>query len=725
LPENFWGIDPKSAALALVDANRTEYHRAHYQIAIDDRDKAEPPTRCSIMFEAASPRDYEAVERHYFLKVDPDDSYLALAGSSSGGVVFYNAVFDQPVFDMRICPLSYDDARKVAQVIWWLDRVRSRIVRTDSRNNISGSSADWSGHVIMRVQDRAVIDDAKVLAGRTGDYKPETFVSFADFLISNALPARLGKQWSQFEPTEQRPSELRQESAPEYTAAERKRLRGFSERFLSWFNPQQERISFSIVTVAAQFAGSFGIVADASRLHEIEVALPPPAPPKRSFDQVRADQDKLPWPFDVKNPKERKRVERQRAALDAERDAIYYEDVSGSPDLLRKALVSSQRKLETAGNLERLSALAISNSPEQQWALQCLAEVDRKRYADALESWVRKARGNWPRQFFAELVRVDPARAATIAREIPPDKIEPLTISGFLLLQKAGALTDENLRVATIIKILHNPKSGWEERDRAIEALVPPNEPQRYPSTDIDGALLKLFDPEQFDEKMTFTRDHACQALALRGRTEYFERIAEQLEKNRDSLSFGYILEALTLLAQRDPARFNPRLAAIIKPHLSHTNSSVPELLWAIWGADVRQLQSDVEHLATHDPDEYQDIKASSSGGNASDVTGRFHLARKIASLWSETDPLTEARLLVAFGASEAEELFRNPHPERLARLKTEMNRIADKLPAEQKDGLRKLATAIASTPGIVDNASVDPEMLHKGTAFARNELHL
>jgi hypothetical protein len=301
LPENFWSLDSKAAALALVEANRTEKHRAHYQIAIDDRDKVEPPPRCTIAFSDASARCYNAVDGHYFVRVDPDDSYVAFAGSSAAGVVFYNAVYDQPVFDLRICPLPYDRARQFARVIWWLDRVRSRAVSTDSETERIISSGGGRGHFVMRVNDRAVIDHANGLDGLserwTDNYTPEIFLNFASFLITDALPASLGQTWLQFEPTEQRPSELRETSAPVYTEVERKRLQEFTERFLSWFSVTQERISFPILSVVAQFAGDFGIVSNALRLREIEAALPSPAPPKRSFDEISAERSKTALAF--------------------------------------------------------------------------------------------------------------------------------------------------------------------------------------------------------------------------------------------------------------------------------------------------------------------------------------------------------------------------------------------------------------------------------------------
>jgi hypothetical protein len=545
-------------------------------------------------------------------------------------------------------------------------------------------------------------------------------------VIADALPARLGNKWSQFEPTEQRPSELRQDSAPVYTDAERNRLQDFSERFLAWFSPKQEKASFSIVSVAAQFAGDFGIVSDALRLREIEAALPAAAPLKRSYDEVEADRGKLPNTFEIKDPKRRKRVEQQLAALDAERDAILYDDVSGSPHLLRKALTASLRKLAVATDLDRLSALSVSKSDDQQWALRCLARLDRKRYADALETLTRKTTGEWERQFFSALARIDQSRALTIARDLPADKIDALTIPAFRVLADSGAVPEETQRLATIIKMLHDPKTGWQERAHAIDALVPQNNPLRYPGREIDDALLKVLTPEQADESGTFTQEEACLALARRGRTQTFDSIVGQLQKTRDDAgSHGRFLEALTHLAQRDPNRFNPRLVEIIRPHLSYTNKSIPGLIWVIWCADLRELRPDIERLATRNADEFENIKAESYGGSASAVAGRFHLARKILSLWSEPDPLTRAKLLVTFCATEAEEFFRNPHPERIVRMKADMNRATDELSLDAKVALRAFVAAIDSKPDIVDEGRVLPEMIHKATAFARTELRL
>jgi hypothetical protein len=93
--------------------------------------------------------------------------------------------------------------------------------------------------------------------------------------------------------------------------------------------------------------------------------------------------------------------------------------------------------------------------------------------------------------------------------------------------------------------------------------------------------------------------------------------------------------------------------------------------------------------------------------------------------LCSETDALTRAKLLVSFTATEAEEFFRNPHPERVARMKADMNRTADELSPDAKNALRAFTTAIDSNPDSINEGRVMPEMIHKATAFARAELRL
>lgn len=631
---------------------------------------------------------------------------------------------------MRRCPLPYDDARRIAGVIWWLDRVRSHAVITDPYSTTAiVSTGDGTGRLVLKVDGRPVIDHTKSiwsdhLSERwVESYDPESFLNFADYLIADVLLKRLGPTWSQFEQKEQLDIETRQTAAPVYTDEERKRLGDLSERFLAEFSPGQEKLSFSIVAEAAHFAGNFGVASAAPRLREIKAALPPPGPPKRSSDKVYAELQKIPYSYDVRASKKAEENEKRRATLESEYDAVAHEPINNDPDVLRRTIDGSLRKIDVPTNPDGLYALATSHKDEQQWALQRLAQIDRKRYADALEFWMQKAGGKWARQFFNELTRIDPARAATIARELPADKIDALTLPAFVVLREAGVVPDEPLRLATIIKMLHDPKTDWLERAHAIEALVPLDDALRYPGREIDEALLKLFARDQADESGTFTLERACLALARRGRTETFDRIAEQLQTTQDKGNYDRVLDALAHLAQRDPARFNSRLVEIIRPHLSHTNKSVPGLIWTIWAADLRDLEPELQRLATNDPEVFEDYKAHASGGEASAVTGRFHLARKILSLWEERDTYTRARLLIALAVEANNEFIEKEHLERFARFKAEMDRLGSELSAEEKQKLSAFLDAMESSPTGSEALRDQDGIARKVTHLAREKL--
>lgn len=246
-------------------------------------------------------------------------------------------------------------------------------------------------------------------------------------------------------------------------------------------------------------------------------------------------------------------------------------------------------------------------------------------------------------------------------------------------------IPDEQKRVKALIEVALDPKSGWEERGRAIELLVPPDQPLRYPTTDVDTALVKLLNPRMADDVVNFTLGRACRSLARRGRTEYFDKMAEALKSTKDGMIYGEVLGPLTQLAQCDPAKYNPRLRAILQPQMKQTNKMVTDLLMAVWSADLRVLKSDLERIATSGPDDYEDERAHSCGGEMSAVEGRFHLARKILSLWNEEDVVTRCRLLLAFGFKDAYAFVEEPVPERSARMKIELAKAAQLLTREQR----------------------------------------
>ncbi len=705
LPAGFWALEPKAAALALIDCNRANAHRNAFLVALDDRDQPTPPAVCSLAFSDSSSRCYNAVDAHYFLRVDPENSYLAYAREWSGGAVFYNLVHDQPAFDLRLCPLPYIEAKKIADVIWWLDHVRSMRRRTSHSFGSSFSTADGHGRLTLRshnglplLKRHGTLWAAQLSERWSGEFDQESCLNFASYLISDVLPQHLGRSWAQWEPSYCQDILARKESAPRYAEQELTHIKNTSERFLSLFTRAQDQISFALVSVAAEAAGALPMPDAMPQLRAVANALPPPASPMRSYEEVSAETAKVAEEG-LKSPQARKQLEQKSDALSAEIDAILADASPDSTGHLRRTTDLTLRQIATAQDPARLLAWATSTAEGSQWALQRLATLDRTAYATALEWWIARSDGKWARQLFEELNTVAPERASKIARDLPPDKAGALTLSAFALLSALDTVPDEPTRLAAIIRVLHDPNSGWQERSRAIELLVPPEKPMRYPAQQVDEALLKLLAPDQADDTINFTLSAACRALARRGKVEHFDRIVETLSTIKDAGVYSRILGALTQLAQVDPARFNPQLLAIIKPNLAQTNIQMAELLWCIWSADLREVKPELERLATASPDDYEDPKACSYGGSVTPVDGRFHLARKIVSIWNEDDDTARARLLAGLALGECNSFISEPVPERLRRLQIELGSTGAKLTTAQRDQIAALLHSFDHRP--------------------------
>ncbi len=693
LPDKFWASDSKEAALALVEANRSDAHRASYRITLDGVETASPPARCTIAFSAISARCYGAVDTHYLLRVAPEDSYLAYAQSSSDGVVFYNAVYDQPAFDLRLCPVRYEDARRIAEVIWWLDRVRSHPIehKADSAavSDRIFSTGDGRGKITLRSGNRPVIEHANSLgqssdlAGQWGgDYEGETWFSFASYLMRDVLPGRLGANWTRLEPKYPQEIPERSESVPTYSAEDKKRMADLATRYLNWFSLEQEKVSFALVAEAARLAGTFALNSSVGRLEEIEAALPPPGPKKRTYEEIDAELEAAPSTTGFEDAKEAEKIEQKRAALEAESHAAVYDDGNDSADHVRDFVALARKRVAASTSADQLEAWATSEADGGQWAFQRLKEVDLGRYAKLLEKIIDEGNEKWTPQFFAELVKVDPTRAERVAQQHPPEKADTLTIPTLLALRRAGQVPDEKARLETVIGIMGDPKADWMERSDAIDLLVPIDSPLRYPTAEVDQALIRILEAKKDED---FVVREACGALARRGRIDQFDNIAERLESTDHPSNYGGILSALALLAQSDPERFNPRMVAFLEPHFLQTNKDMNAVFRAIWADDLRELRPALERLATLSVDEFEDEKARGYGGRVSPVEGRFHFARKIVALWSEPDPATRARLLISLAVTESHCFVVEPQPELISRLNTELAHATRELSDDDK----------------------------------------
>ncbi|MFH1038519.1 MAG: hypothetical protein V1789_07635 [PVC group bacterium] len=678
LPKDFWNVPPKKAALEFARVNRTSDHREQFRLALNDLDDRGPPAVCSLHFSYYSDRSYVTIDAHYFLRCDPRESYLAYACTQSPGIVGYNPIHAQTCYDFRWCNLNYNEAKHIIETVWWLDRVRSERKENGDRFTSGGwSSADGLGAIeIVPDSGKNGLEYDGTIWGTTAiskrwdaDYNKKIFLNLSRYLISAALPEYLGNRWALFDLKESpEKTSFRKNLCNEDMAT----ITELSRRFLDLFSPDQRDISLKIVQVSVEAVGDFVISALSSLIPKAQQQLPPPDENENSLEELI-----------IKHASEKIRNDGKRLARQIFSYGKGYDKKAIYLYQLRRALILAIRKLELANKPGDLAAWVLSRKEGYTWALQRLEFHYPKQYIVVLEQLLNNSNGEIARQAFEALTEVNEKKAREIAEKIPPAEKGDLTVSAFSVLEQAKAIPDEDQRVEALIEVALDPGSGWKERGKAIDCLVPADDPLRYPDQKIDNALLQLLGPKGGDDVINFTLAKACRALALRGGTKYFYIITNALNKSESGDVYQDVLSTLTYLAQSGGAKYKSQLKSILRPHLKETNQNLTEIIWHIWAADLRSLKPELERIATSSPEDYEGKKAYTSSSNITQVTERYHMARKVVSLWNEEDTVTRAKLLLAFGFDESYYMEESGNPERLNRMKIELTQLANSLSPE------------------------------------------
>ncbi len=694
LPEGFWSMEPKAAALALLEANRTVKHRQNFRLVFEVGAELPPKGGCSVSLTRASSRCYQSVDFHSFLCVDPEKSYLAFAQDDPRDDPLMLLEYEfKPVHDLRFSEVSHQDAQHVAKVIWWLNRVRARAIGKDSEDSLRGmmSTADGLIRLVMRSEDKKVLDEAVT---RWAGYLSERWVdrcdaevagNFAHYLIEEALPARQGASWSA----------MNVGTAESHQA----RLKQLSLQFLEWISPDQRRVSFGVATQAVRLVGWEALGDYKKQLQQIESVIQPDVP---RHDQEKAAKElaTLPYPFEIKDIDDRSKVADRRAVLEVHSSYELNDPGGDRADHLRAAAVLALRRMECVNDVERLRAWAESASIGSRWALQRLKQVNRDDYASVLEQRLHQAASVQDRDFFEELRRVDEKRSQALFLTLSEKKKQLLGLHAHEALSTLKQRpTSDTQMTADLLGILLDAKASTNERIQALGVLVPTDAVLHDASREVDEALDKLLTSAQPAKLDIWLRRAVCRALARRGLVDSFDTVLMEWQNESDLMHRQSFLSILSHLAQADPQRLNVRLSSLLKPQLAKSNESMTEVFWNVWAADLRELTPEIVRLATRSPGEIEDERANSWGGEVKAITGRFHFARQILGLWHEPDELAKARMLMAFAFSHNYSIMAGEYPERQVRWKTAFRQCVQALPAEARPKLDSFLEEISHMP--------------------------
>ncbi len=604
--------------------------RERYTTTIPDSEEAAPEEgELTLASEPLGDGAYIATFHH--LHFSADGSFLLrmqiYSGSGNIPIVDWG---DQ--WSVQRLDLSREQARRLFQTVWWMSRVRSlHFHGGQSGGGIQGGYG--SAVVTLQCQGEAATFGSRYEDGYDG-YGPSRFASLTLRLFEREAPEWLGKAWSAlFKPVRL----VEREGLPvPQSAEELTQVKSAMAEVLQLF--REGKVGRPLAEQAVTAVGEQGWRDLRGAVEQARDLLPPPFPFERRRAEIDAQlkpwKEKLgkeasEWASSMRETRRRpsepppaslapaqEKLTPQEAQKFAEVDALYRE----RSDLVWKAPIADQEIASLR------TAISVS-----------LRQLDAFDDPEALFRW-EPEQGVGFAFAVKRLVQLDPKRAVELLRlaetATPNENEEHSYASDRRLLEEriesaaagagAGARLSDGRRAA-LLESFRDGARLYRERDHALHLLVPPEEPRRYADPEIDAALL-----ESLARTNTLEPADVPEALAQRGGDAAWKELTKR-----------QAFAARVVLAQHEPAQYYRLMRDELAAQLLESKAD-SEGIWALWQLDLRELKPDLEKLATGSPD---DVDGDS---------GRGHLARKIASLWNETDPLTRARMLVAFAVGAA-----------------------------------------------------------------------
>lgn len=645
LPEGFWEMEPKAAALALVEANRTPAHREMVRIAIDDRNQARPPDAGWVVHDFKSSTCYVASTSMTVLRFGIENPYVFHADSSMNGFVGANPLADRAGHALRLIPVSKAEARFLSDTLFWLDRIRSRSNKEGGfSGGFSGSTADGTGKLDFHAgtQEPRRVKGTKwhdlSLASRwTDDYEQSTFINFADYLLTDALPKRLKDRWSAIAPPEHRSltTPLADRLKPREDSDERDEL-----AFIVLTALQRHRTDpwpAAALALLVNDAGDSGLTKTLPDLEELAGKLPPPSRDETEFRKLEIQfKDQFSPPNDPEG-KEQWEI---------------YQGLSGKmaydvPCQLREPLPRAIQQLRAVFQPGPLIKMSEGNDASAAWALQQLQLHHPEAYADILIANFQAADPSSRRMIFSTLAAAYPPGAKLLRDMLTEQQIADLAIPLAQFEQKQEPALAAS-RIPELLEIAKDAAGArdYNERGPAVELLSASSltEPQLAKFEEL--LLAELKSPQRRPFKISILPWITAALVKLPDPDRHWDALVAGSDNATQFNEFGCFLDALSTLALAKPDPQMGQLVDFIRPRFTQHRGLMNELFATALALDLRELAPEITHLASSGPDVPEGKCANGWGdGFAGPGNERYHLARHVTALWNEADADTLAKM--------------------------------------------------------------------------------
>jgi len=704
IPEDTWRVSPREAALAIAEANRTPWHRGHFRLAVDGRGGQQPPEESDVLLFRLWTKESQT-EWSYFLRVGANKSYLAFTLSDEpdadpGG----NFLRAQPVYALECFELDYARARQAAHTIWGLNRARS----WPTVETIKWQHGAWwpGGGVLLQFVDRggearftlrsSGAFEPQVAERWDGDYDRDVCLRLIAHLMTMAHTGSSAKGGSRRRL--RYPHDLLgwHSDARRYGSDDMEHLRSVAAQLLDLAAEEPAQLPAHMALQTIRTAGHFAFSELTAELMRVGARLGrsdirPRFSPATGEGAAREGHRDGPGTSTVAVVREQstQKLRKERRESDPTGSRARWD--------LRKTVRLALRKIDAARNADVLYSWAASRDAGFLWAIQRLKAEEPTRYLGALEWHFRHVSGNMRRWSLDAIAEADQQKATRLIRELKPQQRAALLSA----VEKAEEIPDEARRIEALVQVMCHPETIGDFKS-ALRRLVPPDDPMRHPSREIDRALLAQ---SQVEGLIAHRHIEAQRALAMRTGAAHFADIVANLTRT-DAYAYGHQAGILAYMVQKGGRAHQVRLTEILRTKLRRVPPYVNDVLWATWAADLRDLQSEVERVATSDPEDVEGTRSDRSANDPAEIPDRYHLARKIAAVWNEEEPVARAKLLLAWGFHDVQHVViprevsragdsmsaaddywsaRSRRAERSVRMKAELERLANTLSAEHK----------------------------------------
>jgi hypothetical protein len=670
IPENLFVMEPKQAALALADANRTAAHRRKFQLAIDDRNGIAPPASGWAQFSWTSSGCYSLSAELFAIRFGEPDPLLLKFGYNSIGVVGRNPWADQPARNLRMVKLSEKEAAYLAQTLFWLDRIRSRSLHQDDDHSISSfsSTADGFSSILLLPTGR----DPQELASETdwatstisgrwdGDYNREVFANLASLLIRTGVPKMLGKRWeadndtghhSLMTPTDER---LRDRLGADMRA----KLAADLAAVLAM--DAEGTLPPDVITRLASTAGDEALVSLLPALRKKLAELPAESDEEtecRALEK-RFERDHFGDPL-ADEPQEHKDAYKRLTHL---REKLRF----FRPAILREPLADAVEKLRLASDSSLLKQAFLEKSPHAQWALSLLRRTEPETWAILVSADFATAAAEERRTIFATLAAGHPPAAAAMIPNFNKAERRDLIIeiSDFHSKHAPGEFPND---IPVLMELVRDKKQDIYRRGGAMETLaaVDLSESQQE---ELTGLLVAELRTPQKGEYFSGTLGYALEALASLPHPErHLDLVLSLSHIPKDAFGEGFA--AVESMTRNHPDR-EKILAEFLKTQFVASSGMMNYHFTKALAYDLRILAPEIAAFANDSPDTEDGDGANYSGGNFKTPLGqRYHIAREITALWSEKDEETLARMWIAFVAAHPDDFQEHNEPSAIRQL--------------------------------------------------------